>query len=125
MPSLSKMRERYFLMVCSLRLSSRATSRLLKPSATRATTCSARGVSSLIPRELTMWSEGTWLKASITYCNCSLSALLRRDWKAPGGQGPPNHRVLSELFQPCATSTQRDACGALAHDPLEASRDNG
>jgi hypothetical protein len=31
MPSLSKIRNRYFLMVCSLRASSRATSRLLKP----------------------------------------------------------------------------------------------
>src|SRR5882724_6459150 len=45
------MRKRYFLMVCSLKESSCATSRLLRPSATRATTCSSRGVSKRIPRE--------------------------------------------------------------------------
>jgi hypothetical protein len=49
-------------MVCSLRQSSRATSRLLRPSATRANTCSSRGEQSH-PRELTIWSEGTWLMA--------------------------------------------------------------
>src|SRR5882762_1255075 len=53
MPSLSKMRKRYFLMVCSLRPSSRATSRLDRPSATSATTCSSRGVGKLVPQVLT------------------------------------------------------------------------
>src|SRR5258706_118251 len=59
MPSLSKMRNRYFLIVCSLRLSSRAVSRLLRPSATRATTCSSRGVRSWRRVELSTRSEGT------------------------------------------------------------------
>ena len=53
------MRKRYFLTVCSLRLSSSAVSRLLSPSATRATTCSSRGVSSARPWVFTTRNEGT------------------------------------------------------------------
>src|SRR6184192_4366863 len=53
------MRNKYFLIVCSLRQSSWATSRLLSPSATRATTCSSRGVRSFTPKALTMRREGT------------------------------------------------------------------
>jgi len=49
MPSLSKMRNRYFLMVCSLRQSSRSTSRLLKPS-TSYHLLFARGKQSHSPR---------------------------------------------------------------------------
>src|SRR6266568_5384823 len=44
MPSFSNMRKRYFFTVCSLNPNSVATSRLLNPSATRATTCSSREV---------------------------------------------------------------------------------
>src|SRR5438105_9247820 len=60
------MRNKYFLMVCSLRQSSWATSRLLSPSATRATTCSSRGVRSFTPKALTIRREGTCVTTSIT-----------------------------------------------------------
>src|SRR5438552_15527948 len=55
------MRNKYFLIVCSLRQSSWATSRLLSPSATRATTCSSRGVRSFTPKALTI-REGRHLR---------------------------------------------------------------
>src|SRR5207245_2747264 len=68
------MRNKYFLMVCSLRQSSWATSRLLSPSATRATTCSSRGVRSFTPKALTIRREGTCVTTSIKYWSCSLFA---------------------------------------------------
>src|SRR5205823_6090326 len=73
-PSLSKILIRYFLIVCSLNASSSATSRLLSPSATSATTCSSRGVSSLTPLALTTRSAGTWITVSSRYLSCSLLA---------------------------------------------------
>src|SRR5438128_5055135 len=68
------MRNKYFLIVCSLRQSSWATSRLLSPSATRATTCSSRGVRSFTPKALTIRREGTCVTTSIKYWSCSLFA---------------------------------------------------
>src|ERR1700726_688589 len=51
-PTLSKIRSKYFLMVCSLSPSAEATPRLVRPAATSATTCSSRGVRSDLPVEL-------------------------------------------------------------------------
>src|ERR1035438_3835596 len=76
MPSFSKMWKRYFLMVCWLRLSSPAIWRLPRPSATSATTCSSRGVSRRLPRELSTRSEGTSEMRSITWLSCSVLAQI-------------------------------------------------
>ena len=63
-------------MVCSLRLSSRAVSRLLRPSATRATTCSSRGVRSWWPPELSTRSDGTSEIRSSRKVICSVLAQI-------------------------------------------------
>ena len=58
-PSFSRIRNCYFFTVCSLRPSSLATSRLLRPSATSATTCSWRKLRILSPLALNPRSHGT------------------------------------------------------------------
>src|SRR5207237_8219918 len=70
-PSFSNIRNRYFLIVCSLRFNSRAIWRLPIPSETSPTTCSSRGASRKWPPELTTRIDGVPENMSTSRLSCS------------------------------------------------------